>query len=90
MRTTLTLDDEIARRLKEAAHRERKPFKQVVNDTLRAGLHCAGKRPAGGRRFTVKPRHMGFHPGVDQGKLNQLADELEAAEFAAEAGEQRG
>jgi predicted transcriptional regulator len=38
MRTTLTIDDAIARALKELAHRSNKPFNQVVNETLRAGL----------------------------------------------------
>ena len=38
MRTTLTIDDHLARALKERAHRSGKPFKQIVNETLRAGL----------------------------------------------------
>jgi hypothetical protein len=38
MRTTLTIDDAIARALKDPAHRSDKPFNQVVNETLRAGL----------------------------------------------------
>ncbi|MCY4421970.1 MAG: hypothetical protein OXC06_02750 [Acidimicrobiaceae bacterium] len=38
MRTTLTLDDDLAAALKEQAQRVGQPFKQVVNDTLRRGL----------------------------------------------------
>ena len=38
MRTTLTIDDGIARALKDLVHRSNKPFEQVVNETLRAGL----------------------------------------------------
>ncbi len=84
MRTTLTLDDELAERLKELAHRRRLSFKQVVNETLRAGL-ASGRKPAGGSRaFRVDAVHCGFVAGVDTGKLNQLVDELEAAEHVAE------
>ena len=41
MRTTLTLDEQIAKALKSAAQRTGRPFKQVVNETLRAGLVAA-------------------------------------------------
>jgi predicted transcriptional regulator len=37
MRTTLTIDDAIAKALQDLAHRSNKPFKQVLNETLRAG-----------------------------------------------------
>ena len=38
MRTTLTIDDALLRQLRQKALDSGKPFKQVVNDTLRAGL----------------------------------------------------
>ncbi len=85
MRTTLTLDDDLARRLKEQAHRRRKSFKQVVNEALRAGLE-GSPEPVGKRKvFKVKPSHCGFRAGIDIGKLNQLSDELEAEDFVADA-----
>jgi hypothetical protein len=46
MRTTLTLDDDVARLLEDAVHRQRRPMKQVVNDALRQGLAPkAGRTP---------------------------------------------
>ena len=42
MRTTLTIDDDVARLIDEAVHRERRPMKQVVNDALRRALEPAG------------------------------------------------
>jgi len=39
MRTTLTLDDDLAVILKRTAEASGRPFKQVVNDAIRAGLH---------------------------------------------------
>ena len=79
MRTTLTLDDDIARSLKEQARLLNKPFKQVVNDTLRRGMSPAvtNKREP----FRVKPLSGGFAPGVDPEKLNQLNDELEVEHY---------
>ena len=41
MRTTLTLDDDIADSLKEKARLLSKPFKQVVNEALRRGMSPA-------------------------------------------------
>lgn len=38
MRTTLTLDDDIAAQLDQLRAREDRPFKQLVNEVLRAGL----------------------------------------------------
>jgi hypothetical protein len=38
MRTTITLDDDVAAKLQLKARKGGQPFKQVVNDTLRAGL----------------------------------------------------
>lgn len=82
MRTTLTLDDQIAKALKTAAHRSGKPFKQVVNDTLRAGLaarHSSGKP----RHYRLKPVSLGgVLPGVNLEKALRLADALEDQEIA--------
>jgi hypothetical protein len=38
MRTTLTLDDDVARMLEMVQKEQHKPFKQVVNEVLRKGL----------------------------------------------------
>ena len=80
MRTTLTLDDDLALALKERAQRTGEPFKQVVNDTLRRGLSPV--LAATGPDYEVRPHDSGFRPGVDPLRLNQLNDSLEAAGFA--------
>jgi hypothetical protein len=82
MRTTITLDDQIARALKNAAHRSGKPFKQVVNETLRAGL-TAKRSAERARPYRVKPASLGgVLPGVDLDKALRLADALEDRETA--------
>ena len=76
MRTTLTLDPDVARMLEEEAHRQRKPFKHVVNEAIRRGLTPrAPSRPAA--RYHVRPHKTTLRPGIDAATLNQLADELE-------------
>ena len=80
MRTTLTLDDDVATQLREQAARQRLPFRQVVNAAIRLGLR-AGTPPAQRTPFRTKARRLGLRPGIDPDKLGQLADELEAQEF---------
>ena len=80
MRTTLTLDDDIADFLREQARLLGRPFKQVVNDVLRRGMSpVVREAPA---PYRVTPIHSGLAPGVDRLKLNQLNDELEVEDFA--------
>ena len=80
MRTTLTLDDDLARRLTERSRLTGASFKQVVNDALRAGLDGAEKPAMPLPPFRVTPWPGGFRPGVDLRRLNQLNDELEIEE----------
>lgn len=88
MRTTLTLDDDVAVKLRELAHRRRVSFKEIVNSVLRRGLAVQESRAERGRPFHIEVFRSRFRPGVDPLKLNQLSDELEARRFA-EAGPPR-
>lgn len=76
MRTTLTLDPDVAALVEDVMRREGRGLKDVVNAGLRKGLRPeppAGRR----RRFRVEPHRSRLAPGVDPRGLNQLADELE-------------
>jgi hypothetical protein len=77
MRTTLTLDDDLARRLKELAREGGRSFKEVTNEAIRRGLSAGTPQGDGARPFRVKPKACGFRPGVDPHKLNQIYDDLE-------------
>lgn len=77
MRTTLTLDADVGERLREAAHRERKPFRTVVNEALRLGLGLRGKGPLRKPAFVPKTFRSPFRAGIDEARLNQLMDQLE-------------
>ncbi len=81
MRTTLTLEDDLAGLLKEQARQLGISFKEIVNRTLRSGLGKEAEAPSVDVPRTI-PHAFGFRPGIDLDKLNQLADELEADAFA--------
>ena len=80
MRTTLTLDDDLAGLLKQRARELGIPFTEAVNRTIRAGL---GEASATRRHPAPKTisHSFGFRPGIDLDKLGQLADELRAETF---------
>ena len=84
MRTTLTLDPDVARMIEEEVHRVRRPVKQVVNDALRRGLTSAPRRPAL-KPYRVRPHTARLLPGLDRGRLNALADDLEDAAIVGNA-----
>lgn len=74
MRTTLTLDDDVARLIQETAHRTKTSVKQVVNAALRSAL----APPASGREpYRQTVHHAELAPGLDLSGFNKLADELE-------------
>ena len=80
MRTTVTLDKDVERLVREAMHRSRRSFKETLNDGLRAGLGATPAR-AQGRRFVVKARPLRLRRGIDPADLNKLADALEVEAF---------
>jgi hypothetical protein len=80
MRTTVTLDGDLERILRETALRTRRPFKKVLNETLRSALEGrAGMDTA--EPFVVEARPMGLRAGLDPAGFNRLADDLEAEAF---------
>ena len=75
MRTTLTLDDDIAHLLNQEIRRSGKSFKEAVNHYLRLGL-TAGKQPVR-KKFVVKPLAMGLPPGLSYDNIGELLEALE-------------
>ena len=73
MRTTLTLDDDLALALQREARESGRPFKEIVNDCLRRGLAQA---PAPLEIDIPQPRSMG-RPLVDLTQAHSLADALD-------------
>ena len=83
MRTTLTLDDELAAKLRDRVHETGRSFKDVVNEALRRGLEREGAI-AGPKPYRVRPASLGgILPGIDLDKALRLADALENEAIAA-------
>ncbi len=80
MRTTVTLEPDVARMLDDYARRTRKSFKETLNDAVRLGLGRANE-PTAQRDFVIEAKPMGLRAGIDGGKLNTLLDDLEAETF---------
>jgi hypothetical protein len=80
MRTTLTLDDDVAGILQKKARRQGYSFKRLVNDLLRAGLAASGEKNLPRKRIKVVGKPMGLRPGLDT-NFNHLAADLELEGF---------
>jgi hypothetical protein len=72
VRTTLTLDDDVASLLNKEVRRSGESLKQVVNRFLRLGL-TASKQPAR-KPFRIKPLDLGLPPFE---KVEELLEYLE-------------
>ena len=76
MRTTLTLDDDVAAKLRAESRRSGRSFKQVVNDFLRRGMH-ARAQAASAPPFKVKARPLGLRPGFSYDNVWELIEQIE-------------
>ena len=77
MRTTIALDDDLAEKLQDLAHKRRSSFRNVVNEMLRRGLSAQEPRQVADVSFEVDTFESAFRSGVDPLRLNQLLDDLE-------------
>lgn len=76
MRTTLTLDEDVAARLRAESRRSGRSFKETVNEALRLGL--SRRRPAvPGPPFRVKARPMSLRAGLSLDCTSALLEEIE-------------
>ena len=79
MRTTITLDDDVEKKLDaEVRRRKGTSFKEVVNETLRIGLLTRRELKAT-EPFKVKARSMGTRPGINYDNVADLLEHLEGA-----------
>lgn len=76
MRTTLSLDDDVAALLEQMRRARDTTFKQMVNDALRVGLARLNS-PAEVEPFRTQPADLGrcFYPNLDN--VWEVLDEVE-------------
>jgi hypothetical protein len=82
MRTTLNIDDDLVRLLKQCAHKTRTPLRRIVNAALRKGLNEL--RPARPEKPYKCPTFRMGEPTVSLDKALTLAAALEDAEVLRE------
>lgn len=77
MRTTVTLDSDVERVIRDEIHRSRKSFKEVLNEAVRSALKPSVKNIP----KLLPARELGLRTGFDPRELSDVADELEAEAF---------
>jgi len=67
MRTTLTIEDDVAIRLERLRERRGESFKAVLNDVLRRGLEAVDRPSHERPRYRIQPHHAGrcYLPNLD-------------------------
>ena len=79
MRTTLTLDEDVAAKLKAESRRAGRPFKEIVNETLRSGL-AIRRDLAHPQAFKIVARDLGdLRPGLALDNVAELIEQVEGS-----------
>ena len=77
MRTTLSLDEDVAKLLRGQMRRTGASLKAAVNHFLRLGLMASGRPPR--KKFVVHPRPLGLPAGLSYDNVEELLEALEGA-----------
>ena len=76
VRTTINISDGILSELRERARQRKRPFREIVEETIQRGLSAM---PAStGKRVTIQTHRVGIKPAYQGLSLNQLYDRIEA------------
>ena len=80
MRTTLTLDPDVAAKAKRGAIKLGKPFKEVINAALRIGLdHVLNPPPA--KPYRTEARPLGLRQGLSYDNIAELLARAEEEDY---------
>ena len=80
MRTTVTLDPDVERLIRDAMRERAISFKQALNEAARIGL--CGKGPKRATKFAQKSFRMGETQGFRWDKALAVADAIEDEELS--------
>ena len=73
IRTTVTLDDDVAARVKRESQSRGASFRDTLNDLLRAALLGVNNKPPR-RTLKIKPTHLGHKPGLNYDNIESLLE----------------
>jgi hypothetical protein len=77
VRTTLSLDEDVAKLLRREIRRSGASLKAAVNHFLRLGLMASGKPER--KPFLVRPRPLGLPSGLSYDNVEDLIEAIESA-----------
>jgi len=77
VRTTVTIDADLAAKLRRIARERGVSFKDALNATLRAGI---GTDAGPARQYRLRARSLKLRPGIDLDRALRLAATLEDEE----------
>ena len=80
MRTTLTLDDDVAVQLERLCHARKVSLKAVVNEALRCGLREMNASPRKRKTFRTRVFHMG-KPLINLDNVTEALAHIEGEGF---------
>lgn len=80
MRTTLTLDPDVAAKARKVAAKLRKPFEEVINAALRLGLEQVLNPPVA-KPYRTKARPLGLRPGLSYDNVAELLARAEGEDY---------
>jgi hypothetical protein len=75
VRTTVTLDEDTARQLREDMQRTGRTFKEAINEAIRVGL--SARRQPEPVRFEISPKPLGIRPGMSYDNVAELLEQVE-------------
>jgi plasmid stability protein len=73
IRTTVSLDDDVAARVKRESLSRGASFRDTLNDLLRAALLAIDYTPRR-RALAILPTHMGHKPGLNYDSVESLLE----------------
>jgi hypothetical protein len=73
IRTTVTLEDDVAARVKRESQSRGASFRDTLNDLLRAALLGLDNKTRR-RTLRIKPTHMGHKPGLNYDNIESLLE----------------
>lgn len=76
VRTTVTLDEDVLKRLKHESRVRGVPFRQTLNDSLRKAL-LSDPSVSAKREFLITPRSTGVRTDLDFDNIQGLFDYLD-------------
>ncbi len=80
MRTTLTIDPDIAMKAKKAMRETGMPFKCLINQALRIGIDAV-LSPKKSRPYQTKGHAMGLRKGLSYDNIHDLLAVAEGEDF---------